>query len=257
MEPGLPHYTGCIPANPRQLGDWHDHGGGNKGQRAGDRLPGPQAMSNRPWALDEIKSPDGLPGANTRVGPGVAVVHACRVSDQRSDDLTEDDVENLNAVLGHEVAENTLKNYRAQWRNFISWAVGKGVRALPADPAQVAAYLAERIEELGHKPATLRVASSAIAFVHRASGQDDPCSSQEVRRILRAATRKAGRWQKQARALTAEAMAAIQSTVCRPRRGRGGRVESRETARRRGNLDIALISLMRDAMLREIGRAHV
>ena len=32
--------------------------------------------------------------------------------------------------------------------------------------------------------------------------------------------------------------------------GRGGRYESQETARSRGNLDIALISLMRDAMLR-------
>ena len=45
-------------------------------------------------------------------------------------------------------------------------------------------------------------------------------------------------------------MSAIEATACEPRLGRGGRYESQETARSRGNLDVALISLMRDAMLR-------
>ncbi len=167
-----------------------------------------------------------------------------------ADSLTEADVGNLNAVLDHEIARNTMKNYRVQWNNFIMWAVGKGIRALPAEPAQVAAYLAERIEEHGHKPATLRAASAAIAFVHRAAGQNDPCTRPEVKRTLKSAARKAGRHQKQAEALTAEALDSIRSTACKPRRGRGGRFESQETARCRGNLDIALIGLMRDAMLR-------
>ena len=121
---------------------------------------------------------------------------------------------------------------------------------IPADPAQVAAYLAERIQEHGHKPATLRVAAAAIAFAHKTVKADDPCASPEVKRTLRCATRKAGRDQKQAEALTEEALAAIESTACEPRPGRGGRYESEETARCRGNLDIALIRLMRDAMLR-------
>ena len=68
--------------------------------------------------------------------------------------------------------------------------------------------------------------------------------------MLRSATRKVGRGQKQAEALTAEALTVIRSTACAPRRGRGGRFESLDTARCRGNLDIALICLMRDAMLR-------
>ena len=128
-----------------------------------------------------------------RTGSDIAVVPVSTASHKRGDDLTEADIDNLNAVLGHEIAENTMKNYRVQWRSFIEWAVGKGIRALPADPAQVAAYLAERIEEHGHRPATLRAAASAIAFVHRASGHDDPCSSPEVKRTLRSATRKAGK----------------------------------------------------------------
>lgn len=171
-------------------------------------------------------------------------------SSWQTDGLTKSDVGNLTAILDHEIAQNTKTNYRVQWQNFIVWALGKGIRAFPVIPAQVAAYLAERIEKHGHKPATLRVAASAIAFVHRAAGVDDPCASPEVKRTLRSATRKAGRSQKQAAALTAAALAVIQSTAREPRRGRGGRCESQETARYRGNLDIALIRLMRDAMLR-------
>ena len=169
---------------------------------------------------------------------------------QPVDGLTDTDLVNLSAVLGNEVSRNTVTNYRAQWRSFKSWAQAKGIRALPAEPTQVAAYLAERIEEHGHRPATLRAAACAIAFVHKASGMDNPCACPEVKRTLRSATRRAGRSQKQAEALTEEAFAVIQPNACKPRRGRGGKFESQKTARCRGNLDIALISLMRDAMLR-------
>ncbi|MDE0476372.1 MAG: tyrosine-type recombinase/integrase, partial [Gammaproteobacteria bacterium] len=130
------------------------------------------------------------------------------------------------------------------------WAMRKGIPAFPADPAQVAAYLAERIAKHGHKPATLRVAAAAIAFVHRIAGWDNPCARPQVKRTLRGATRKEGRAQKQAEALTAEALEIIRETACRPRLGRGGKLESPQAAERRGTFDIALISLMRDGMLR-------
>ena len=164
--------------------------------------------------------------------------------------LTGFDAINLNSLLSHQIAQSTLATYRSQWRHFATWAQRSGFRALPADPAQVAAYLAKRIETHGHKPATLRVAAAAIAFVHRAARLDDPCASQEVKVTLKSATRKMGRSQKQAQALTADVVAVIEATVHKPRLGRGGRLESTLTARRRGNVDIALICLMRDALLR-------
>ena len=160
------------------------------------------------------------------------------------------DIDSLDAVLAHEVAASTVKNYRTQWKDFASWALRRGAPTLPADPAQVAAYLAGRLHRHNHKPATLRVAASAIAFVHRSAGLDNPCASPQVARTLKAATRKAGRSQKQAAALTAEAFTAIESTALKPRPGRGGRLESPQAARRRGGVDIAMIGLMRDAMLR-------
>ena len=175
----------------------------------------------------------------------------CVLGSSRSvDGLTASAAGNLNAVLDNEVARNTMKSYRSQWRGFIAWALRKGMPPLPASPTQVAAYLEERIEERGHRPATLRAAAAAIAFVHRTAGLDDPCASREVKRTLRGASRRVGRGQKQAEGLTAEVLGVMQEAARSPRRGRGGRLESPKTAESRGNLDIALISLMRDAMLR-------
>ena len=215
--------------------------------------PGPQptAETTRTWH----QAGDVAAGLTPPlVGTNPATLRAMEAepadASQPVDGLTAADLVNLGAVLDHSVSRNTVSNYRAQWRSFMDWAQAKGLRRLPAEPAQVAAYLAERSEEHGHRPATLRMAASAIAFVHRAARMDDPCASSEVTRTLRSATRRAGRSQKQAEALTGEAFAVVQSNARNPRRGRGGRFERQETSRCRGNLDIALISLMRDAMLR-------
>lgn len=164
--------------------------------------------------------------------------------------LTGDDRHHLDAVLAHELATNTKASYQSQWRRFVAWAEARGVRALPAAPAHVAAYLAERLERDGHRPATLRLGAAALAFIHRVAGQANPCAAAEVRRVLYGATRKAGKQQKQAPALTEAALAQIRATAYEPRRGRGGWRESRKTAQRRGQVDLALISLMRDALLR-------
>ena len=273
MAQGTPDLEQYFPAGLRLLEPRPVNGGESEREQARALLSGTQARISRLRDFADFDNPSrsGPAGAagrtrsrgSDRSGEEPGALNAVTPTDLavvieaepdgtslNGDDLAESDLNNLTAVLGHEVAPNTMKNYRVQWNNFINWAAGKGIRALPADPRHVAAYLAERIEELGHKPSTLRAAAAAIAFIHRSAGQDDPCASPEVKRTLRSATRKAGRGQKQAQALTDEALSAIRSTTCSPRPGRGGRLEGRETARCRGNLDIALISLMRDAMLR-------
>ena len=62
-------------------------------------------------------------------------------------------------------------------------------------------------------------------------------------RILRGA-------QRQAVPLHAEALAAIRATACTRRRTRGGHTETAEYAQRRGLVDVALASVMRDGLLR-------
>ena len=164
--------------------------------------------------------------------------------------LAESDAQNLSGLSRHEVTPNTIRSYRSQWRSFVTWTAARSVPAVPAKPEHVAAYLAERFEQHGHKPATLRVAAAAIAYVHSSCGLENPCSHPDVKRTLRGATRVAGKAQKQAKGLTADALDAIAATACRPRLGKNGRRESAQAAARRGSVDIALVRLMRDAMLR-------
>ena len=164
--------------------------------------------------------------------------------------LTESDAENLSGLFRHEITPNTIRSYRSQWRSFVTWAAARRVPAVPAKPEHVAAYLAERFEQLGHRPATLRVAAAAIAYVHSNCGLGNPCSHPDVKRTLRGATRVAGKSQKQAKGLTADALDAIAATACQTRLGKNGRRESAQAAARRGSVDIALVRLMRDAMLR-------
>lgn len=258
MAQGAPNVGECISAGLRELEHQLGDNGGSDGVEACSLLSGAQANASRLRDFASLRAPTRTEPPNVVAPPLIrdggqsadSINVGSAVSLLNADELSKADIDSLNAVLNHEISPNTMKNYRVQWGNFIAWTAGKGIRALPADPAQVAVYLAERIEEHGHKPATLRAAAAAIGFIHRTAGQVDPCTGPEVKRTLRSATRKAGKRQKQAEALTAEALAAIRSTIYKPRRGRGGRFESKETARCRGNLDVALISLMRDAMLR-------
>ncbi len=164
--------------------------------------------------------------------------------------LTAEDKSNLATVLGHEVSENTRKNYRSQWRLFFGWASDRSVSALPADSLQVAAYLAERLVKHGHRPATLQTAAAAIGFVHRSAGFADPCEAAEVRDMLRSARRMAGSEQKQAKGITEDDLKAIMESACISRRWNDGRMESVEAAECRGKKDIALVSAMRDGLLR-------
>ncbi|MDE2676431.1 MAG: tyrosine-type recombinase/integrase [Gemmatimonadota bacterium] len=147
---------------------------------------------------------------------------------------------------------STRRNYAGAWRQFARWSEREGFDALPAKPETVAAYLAERAND-GLSPASLRMDRAAIRYRHSEAGHANPADNEGVRRVLRGLTRRAaweGRAPKQAAALTAKALEAIRSTAHLRRTGPGGRTEGTRTARRRGRVDVALISVMRDAMLR-------
>ena len=141
---------------------------------------------------------------------------------------------------------------RRRRRLFARWARREGFSALPAKPETVAAYLAERAAA-GLSPASLRVDRAAIRHHHSEAGHANPADNEGVRRVMRGLTRRAvheGRTPRQAAALTARALEAIRATAHLRRTGPGGRTEGARTARRRGRVDVALISVMRDAMLR-------
>jgi len=85
------------------------------------------------------------------------------------------------------VSPTTEKIYTEDWDAFRAWCQAKNAPHLPAPPAVVAAYLAERSERLGRSG--LRLVLAAIGFFHRRSGHiwvsNDPVIANVMHGILR------------------------------------------------------------------------
>ena len=165
--------------------------------------------------------------------------------------LTTADLAQLRRSLDSSVSDNTRTAYTSAWRAFESWAQGRGVLAVPASSPLVAAYLAHLAEERRMSVATVRLHKAALAAVHKAAGHPDPTDNEPVRQIMKGIARAHGKPQKQAKPLTAEALAAVKATA-RGRRqlGDGKRQESAERASWRGRVDVALLATLRDGLMR-------
>ena len=95
----------------------------------------------------------------------------------------------IRAALEASRAPATRRAYRGSWAQFLAWADGEGLQALPAPPTAVAAYLAHRSED-GRSLATLRMDRQAIRAAHIEAGEPDPTASEGVRRGLRGLSRQ-------------------------------------------------------------------
>lgn len=146
----------------------------------------------------------------------------------------------------------TRRNYRQAWDRFAAWCAVEGLDALPADPLTVAAYLAHRAES--RSLATVRLDRAAISDRHRRAGLDTPTRAEGVRIAVKGLANTAadtGRHvERQAPGLTADCLAAIRATAHLQRTGPTGRTERPHAAHARGLVDVALASVMRDALLR-------
>ena len=164
--------------------------------------------------------------------------------------LTAQDQRRIQDALDSSTSANTRRAYNQAWRRFEAWAANRG-RPLPASPELVAAFLAELAEE-GKSVSTIRLTKSALAAVHRSTGHQDPTDNEGVRKVMAGIARVNGRPQRQAKPLTETALAAVKATAGIPRRhqGRAVRAENAWAARRRGQVDVALLSVLRDGLLR-------
>ena len=165
--------------------------------------------------------------------------------------LTGADLARLRRSLDSSVSDNTRTMYNYAWSSFESWAQAHGAQAMPASPPLVAAYLACLAEERRRTVATIRLHKAALAAIHKAAGHPDPADNEGVRRIMQGIARAHGKAQRQAKPLTAEALAAVKATARRRRPLEDGkRQESAERASWRGRVDLALLSILRDGLLR-------
>ena len=91
-----------------------------------------------------------------------------------------------------------------------------------------------------------------MGAVHRSTGHPDPTDNEGVTRVTAGLAREKGRRQRQAKPLTDKALAAVKATAMLPRghQGRAVKAENAWDARRRGQVNIALLSVHRDGLLR-------
>ena len=173
-------------------------------------------------------------------------------ADREGRALTEAELLRVREVLATEFSPNTRLSYLSHWEAFERWAAGRGRPVAPTDPDTVSAHLADLAENA--RPSTLRVRRCAIKAVHQAAGLADPTAAESVRKALAGLVREAvaqGRGgPRPAPGLTATALAAIRATAGQRQVGKSGRRESAATAAKRGPVDIALCSVMRDALMR-------
>ena len=146
-------------------------------------------------------------------------------------------------------SEATRRVYAGQWAQWTAWARCRGFDSLPSDPLAVAAYLSDRAGS-GVAMTTVRQARAAISAFHGDAGMADPTDNEEVRRVMSCLPRDESRPQRQATGITLEGLAATRATATIPRVGPSGRRESESQARVRGMVDVALVAVMRDGLLR-------
>jgi integrase len=109
-------------------------------------------------------------------------------------------------------AENTLRGYQSDWRDFCAWCESRGgLCPLPAAADAVAAYIAECAGHL--KPGSIQRRLNAIAEAHKAAGLDSPTHAPTVRNTLKGIRRTLGTAPAQkAAALTDDIRAMVDAT---------------------------------------------
>jgi site-specific recombinase XerD len=87
-------------------------------------------------------------------------------------------------------AENTLRGYRSDWREFCEWCETQDVAPLPALPESVAGYIAECAARL--KVGSVQRRLNAIAEAHKAMGLESPTAAGMVKNVMKGIRRTKG-----------------------------------------------------------------
>ena len=87
-------------------------------------------------------------------------------------------------------AENTLRAYRSDWRDFENWCRERNLVSCPASPQTVALYLTALSRT--HKVSTLTRRISAISQAHQTAGFASPTEESPVRLVMAGIRRSLG-----------------------------------------------------------------
>jgi site-specific recombinase XerD len=99
-------------------------------------------------------------------------------------------VEQVRQFIRASKAENTLRGYIADWRDFCAWSEGRALPPLPAAPETVASYIAEAAGRL--KPGSIQRRLNAIAEAHKVAGLETPTQHPIVANTMKGIRRTIG-----------------------------------------------------------------
>lgn len=92
--------------------------------------------------------------------------------------------EQVNEYIKHSKADNTLRAYRFDWSDFVSWCDENGLESLCASPETVCGYLIDLVDNRGYKTSTLQRRLISIRKAHVIAGYDDVTKHSLVKETL-------------------------------------------------------------------------
>jgi site-specific recombinase XerD len=113
-----------------------------------------------------------------------------QIQGNKGADLVPPSLDQAREFARHSKAENTIRGYRADWRDFCGWCDSHGVNPLPAIPEIVASYIADCAARL--KVGSIQRRINAIAEAHKAVGLDSPTHHPMVKNTMKGIRRTLG-----------------------------------------------------------------
>lgn len=98
-------------------------------------------------------------------------------------------------------APSTIRAYKANFERFIQFCEKRDIDALPANPSDVALYIAQ-LTKSGLKSSSIRIAVASISSIHKLNCLSDPTQHPDVKIEIRRMHRTIGRSSKQAFGIT-------------------------------------------------------
>ena len=163
--------------------------------------------------------------------------------------LIPEQLSRIGEAYDHAQAEGTARVYLSHWQHFKAWCKANGQCHRPADYEVVAAYMTERALEVS--VSTLRTTQAAIRSYHQDKNLSSPTTHPYVQKVMKGLAKIHGRAIQQVDGIDEEAFKIITERAFTP-----GKNETQQKADRRATFDIALISFMRDALLRRSEAAN-
>lgn len=99
-------------------------------------------------------------------------------------------------------APATIRAYKANFERFVQFCEKRDIAALPANPSDVALYIAQ-LTKGGLKSSSIRIAVASISSIHKLNQLCDPTQHPDVKIEVRRMHRTLGRSSKQAFGITA------------------------------------------------------